>query len=78
MKLIKIKDLYEYVAKLMEENKGECKVKLDLLSFAPDCSALMSFAFDGSAIELAESYKEDKEIAPTVRFENDKLLISYP
>lgn len=64
--------------KLMEENKGECKVNLDLLSFAPDCSPILSFVFDDKAIELAESYKEDKEIAPTVRFENDKLLISYP
>ncbi len=78
MELIKIKDLYEYVSKLMEENKGECKVKLDLLSFAPDYSTALSYVFASRAIELAESYKEDREIAPALRFENDKLLISYP
>ena len=26
MEVVKVKELYEYVAKLMEENKGECPV----------------------------------------------------
>lgn len=74
---MKVKELYEFVAKLMEENKGECKVELDLLSFAPEQSPI-SVSFDGEAIKLAESYKEDREIAPAVRFDMDKLYIAYP
>jgi hypothetical protein len=72
MEVVKVKELYEYVAKLMEENKGECGVKLDLLSFAP-----ASFK-TSEVIKCAESFVDDREICPEIVFNEDKLYIAYP
>ena len=74
---MKVKELYEYVSKLMEENKGECSVLIDCTSFAPKCT-IDSINFDGKAIEMAQHYKiDDKEIEPAITFNHDRLYFSH-
>ena len=43
MEVVKVKVLYEYVAKLMEENKGECPVGLNLYTGNSSCEGDLLF-----------------------------------